>query len=1012
MPDDPVVCQHCSSGASWFDQYCGVCGKILPWPKWRVGDGRWHSDRGRVAVHPGEPSARVVFRNEGVVPAFLILRAEDIAQLPEWIDRRRLGERIIHLLPGVDHEAEIEIPLARPELDRILREDKGRQRTLYLEAPLSFLTNLVELQEGRWGSRPFRLTMAIARQPWLSPAGSLYRFLPSERLADPGFEHTVEIHNEAAERIELHEVDILEDPEFGPAGLTRLEAESVVHREEVSDPVFIDPGEIRTDRLTLRLDQRLAEGAVGWFSAMVEYALGYEGEVLRIRSQVRGTIGRGPTLELAGDAMLTVPWEKLEEKQPLTLFNPGCIPVRVVAVEVERQDGTPAPEPDWLVLKGIAEDDLVGAGERRSVVIRFDPGARMREEYDEAWLHRTVRIRHDGWPVPDRRQVTLAIDAQLGRVRECTAGLDFGTTNSLVCLQGEELAHPLLLELDTRPPGIQLPSLMYFKENPDPGGEFGRFLFGHLVDSYAGANPAHLVRSIKTLVGRDPKMQVFFLRKRDHGGYDRETKTSQDLLNIFIAELRRRAERGAVRLKRAEREDLGLEASQAVIRRAVFSHPAEVTDEMRQALMEAAHRTGINTSDDSESFAENYCADEATAAVLAYVDSRIAAHLAEDEVGPELRDGERILCFDMGGGTTDLAAVEVDGMRAHVAAGDGEPPRVVVRLRTNAGDRFGGDDLDVAVASFFLDHILHRSEEQGAPVILDEIREAIESRSYAEFFKGYQSRNRGSRRRPDSDDDIQEKALRIYNKAMEVLRQAEWAKRRLSEEDEAVDVTLSGTDWPRHRSEAEKAAAAENFEVRLARSTFEGRVRHEIRKRLSLLDGVVERADWEWRSVTTLLFSGQSVRIPALREEIINHVKKQRGEGGEKLTVVEPDDPWGFDPKHCVAIGAAILGRCQVAPVPWLELRSWLREKLTFDLQIRYGRVFRKLAGLELGTPLPAEAEVPVSGPIEELQLYRAKKLHVRFRFPKTTEVRVRVEGPADYWVIAGGKKYPGGVIS
>jgi hypothetical chaperone protein len=1005
---------------SGSDQYCGVCGTVLARLRWSTPeeDG-WHSGDGHVTVRAATRSARVRFRNEGVVPAGLVLRAEEIEQLPDWVDRNRLAEQLLTLLPGSNETAaeipivELEIPLVPARLAPLFEDqDSAVRSSLQREAHLPFLTNLNELRDGRWTSRPFKLTLLADRKPWISPAGSFYRFLPLERLAGDGIEHRITVHNETLQALDLTKVQISDDPEPGPAGYVRLPADAILHRNSL-DRQRIEAGEIWTDVLQLSIPG-LPSKALGWFSAVVEY----QGESVDGRERhpilcrVQGTVGRGPTLLAMGPSALVIPLEQIREEHSFVLENPGQIPVAVEALEIlyEHQgEEEGAPERDWLSLAGLAAGDVLAPGEVRTLSVRLQPSLRTRAELDYPDNQRRIRIRHDGLPRP-AQSLDLEVSAYFGRAEPFTAGIDFGTSNSVVCITGPERAFALRLEPGSDCPNDRLRSLMYFEGNA-PGNPDERFVFGEEAFSSAAIRPENLVRSIKTVVARDPGTRYVFYKRT--AGLKRVTKTPQDLLNRFISELRSRAESGVNQLPVDSYRDLELEiGTQIMLSQAVFSHPVTITQEARRALMEAAHGAGINESvREIDDFFEQSCIDEATAAVLAYVQVRIQdPPLLE---APRT-DCERVLCFDMGGGTTDLATVEVLQMDSFLSDRTGKT-RVVVNLEAKDGARFGGDDLDEMLADMILAEVQQQSEAQSAPVLPDDLRRAIRSLSYSDFKTSFQLR-RGARpgqETPAGDTRIEDEALALYKLANEILDKAEEAKRQLSSMPESEPVVLTGTGWPRQKADAQ--ADATNFEVVLHRADFESQVRDRIKAQLHLLDNVVSGAGWEWSSVTTLLFTGQSSRIPVIREEVARHVMERRGPEAPPLLRIEPGLA-RFDPKNCVAIGAAIWGRNRNNG-SWLEIHNRVRERLTFDLETRIGPRFRPVAGLQKGQTLPAQGSVAVQKGTTELRLHRdgSREHHVRFRFPPVKEegeLTVHVNGLSDYAVVVDGREIKGEVRS
>jgi molecular chaperone DnaK (HSP70) len=1018
MPPTLLSCPTCQSRVSDFDQYCGVCGTVLTRLRWSTPeeDG-WHSGNGHVAVLATARSAGVRFRNEGVVPAGLVLQAEDIAQLPDWIDRERLTEQFLVLWPssGEDTEiptVELEIPLVPARLAPLFEAQESEAPSdRHREAQLRFLTNLTELRDGRWTSHPFELTLLAARKPWISPAGSLYRFLPIERLAGDGIEHRLALHNEAVQDLELTEVQISDDPEPGPPGHLRLQGDAILHRRPL-ERQRIAAGAIWTDVLRLSIEG-MPSGTVGWFSVRVEY-LGESAdgrERHSISCRVQGRVGRGPTLRAMGPSALAIPLERIREEHSLAVENTGQIPVAVEAVELLRErhgQEVAAPERDWLSVTGLASGDVLEPGEVRRLALRLQPALRPRDELEVADSLRRIRVRHDGLPQP-AQSLDLEIAANFGRAEVFTAGIDFGTTNSVVCIVSQDRAYSLRLEGSLDSPSDRIRSLMYFESNA-PGSQTEKFYFGDEAFSSAAIRPENLVRSIKTVVARDPETRYVFYKRT--AGLQRVIKTPQDLLNLFISELRSRAECGVNELPVDAYRDLELEiGTQIILSQAVFSHPVAINLEARRALMEAAHRAGINeTVQEVDDFFEHNCIDEATAAVLAYVQGRVQDPPILDV---PLTDRERVLCFDMGGGTMDLAAVEI----LHMASFFADPTvntHVVVNLEAKGGARFGGDDLDEILADRILTEVQTQSEALGAPVLLEDLQRAIRSHSYSDFKIAFQLRHgaRTEPERPSEETRTEDEALALYKRASEILISAEAAKRKLFATAEGESIDLPGTGWPRRRSDAQ--AEAKNFEIVLQRADFEPQVRERVRNHLPLLDRVVSGAGWEWPSVTTLLFTGQSSHIPVIREEVTRHVTERRGEAPPLLRI-EPGLA-RFDPKNCVAIGAAIWGANRNNG-SWLEIHNHVRERLTFDLEMRIGPRFRPVPGLQKGQSLPAEGAVAVHKGTSELKLYRDgnKEHHVRFRFSplrEEGELTVRVKGLSDYTVIVDGQEFKGEVRS
>ena len=995
-------CQHCRTTCSLHDRYCAACGTPLVQLRWRADDGDWQEQGGRLAIRRGSSATTITIQNQGPVPAGLVLLADSLQQLPPWVLREQLQERAIIIEPG--GQAELEVPYVARQLEALFRSrsEHPSGQPVATEARLALLTTLCRRTELGWTARSLNIDLQVARDPWLRPGGSSYRFLPTELLEGEPFIHTLRLHNEHAEPIEIIDLQVGDTPDLvaPPASIAglplRLEAASIARLRADGAPRSLQPGQ--SSELSLQLALRpgaIPAGSVGWFSLLVRcrYRHSTPGSVQAI---VEGVVGRAPRL-VALDAPRTEhPALDHAATFPLRVANPGDLPLRITAIELLRADGQPCPEgqPDWFELQGIEVGTVLGPGHERGLRYELRPDKRPFDELDSEWCVRRVRLHHDGWGDVDQRVLELEVGAQLGRVRVATGihlGIDFGTSSSMVCLVRGENQIALQLDNDAQS-REQLPSLMYYRglSEDDPNGD--PFLYGHEADASAGIEPSNLVRSIKSVIAQHPSTRYHFLEELEPGRYRRRTYAPQHLLDLFITELRRRAERAVSNLSVQQLRTLQLDSGKVRFVQAIFSHPVEVSADMKQALMKSAHAAGLNREQRSaDDFLAGACVDEATAAALAYVYARMSGEVAADRPHMDL---ERVLGFDVGGGTTDVAAVEIRDMASFVA---GSNDTITVSLEVTAGNPlFGGDDLDELVAAWVLEEITRQSTEQGAPIAATEIEQAVGFRSFAEYYNGFKAR-RAHRRRGSTDEDaLQDQARAIYHKAMEVLRKSEEAKCALSYTD-SYELNFSGEAWPRRG----RPKALDNFVVNVRRDRFEVAVREQARKQAPLVERVRANAGWDWASVTTMLFTGQGTRVPAIREELLAHVQAKRGVQAEPLIIVQPDDGSGFDPKRCVAMGAAIWGTRQDAA--WITVRNRLAEVLTFDLQRPWGPFrYETVPGLERGTPLPIRATIDFDSPRGSLELYKDRKLHVTFSFPPASSVVVSVEGPGQYTLRAG----------
>jgi molecular chaperone DnaK (HSP70) len=979
-----AVCPSCSATASDWDRYCGSCGTPLARLRWHLHqDSRELGEDGRVAVRRGSHGLRLSVVNEGVVPAGLVLPAEALERLPNWVDQPRLAqlqERAITLEPG--QEQVLSIPFGLSELEALF-VGVDRQATPVLEAPIYLLTTLCQLAPGGWSPRPLKLSLVVAREPWFSPAASHYRFIPTERLRE-GLVHRVTLHNESAEDVSLEGLSLEEHPGAPPSwasDATHMAIEFLVEAPPPTDHPVLRAGESRS--FELRFLNPELQGLRFFSGRLVCRYTHRQGG--RIQALIQGVLGRAPTLVCDAPEPIGHPSVERDEVHSLVLKNPGDLPVQVTQIQVLKGE-EPATGPDWFHLDGVTPGEVIPPGGERTVHYTLALADRPQEEFDQAWSSRRFRIHHDG---AGARILERSVDAQLGVVQVPTGvfmGIDFGTSNSMVVLLRPDTRTHLALPLEGE--SLQLPSLMYYQGASGPGE--APFLFGSQADASAELNPANLVRSIKSVISRSPETWYHFLERSPEGAWRRRSYRPQELLDRFITELRLRAERAVSGLSMQQLRALRI-GPKVRFRQAIFSHPVEVDADMKAALMRASHVAGLNLQiSNIQEFIEERCIDEATSAALAYVYARLDP---SSRVGVEhpLSDRERVLAVDIGGGTTDVAAVELQDLASFW---EQDVEQVSVELHATAGDPlWGGDDLDLLLAEWILDELREQSARAGGEIQAQEIFQAAGFRSFGEYFNGYRARH------PKREGAL-EQAQALYNRAVEVLRKAEAAKCKLSEL-ERVEIRFSDQRWPREPGATEPEKAGE-FRVALSRERFERAVREQARGRIALLERACAAADWDWESLSTVLFTGQGTRVPCVREELLQFISGQRSEGAPKLLVVQPQDRSGFDPKRCVGMGASIWGTREEGE--WIKVRRRMNRELTHDVQTRWGPFhFRTIDGLERGTPLPACAVHAFRKPRSTLELFRDGQLHMSFTFPEpVSQVELVISGPGDIRAIAG----------
>ncbi len=208
-------------------------------------------------------------------------------------------------------------------------------------------------------------------------------------------------------------------------------------------------------------------------------------------------------------------------------------------------------------------------------------------------------------------------------------GIDLGTTNS--CVAVFEGGEPIVI---TNPGGARTtPSVVAFTKT-------GERLVGQVAKRQAVTNPDKTVSSIKRDMGSDVKVTI-----------DDKSYTPQEISAMILQKLKADAE-----------AYLGTKVTDAVI-----TVPAYFTDAQRQATKDAGKIAGLDVK---------RIINEPTAAALAY--------------GMDKEESQKIMVFDLGGGTFDVSLLDIS---------DG----VFEVLATAGNNKLGGDDFDDRIVNWLAD---------------------------------------------------------------------------------------------------------------------------------------------------------------------------------------------------------------------------------------------------------------------------------------------------------------------
>lgn len=223
-------------------------------------------------------------------------------------------------------------------------------------------------------------------------------------------------------------------------------------------------------------------------------------------------------------------------------------------------------------------------------------------------------------------------------------GIDLGTTNSVIAaLIGSEP------EIIANAEGSRLtPSVVAFTKD-------GERLVGQVAKRQSITNPERTIASVKREMGTDHKVKI-----------DDREYTPQEISAMILQKLKTDAE-----------SFLGEKINQAVI-----TVPAYFTDSQRQATKDAGTIAGLEVL---------RIINEPTAAALAY--------------GLDKKGEQKILVFDLGGGTFDVSVLELGDDVVEVKA-------------TSGNNRLGGDDFDERVVKYVAEEF---KKDQGIDLLQDKM---------------------------------------------------------------------------------------------------------------------------------------------------------------------------------------------------------------------------------------------------------------------------------------------------
>ncbi len=625
------------------------------------------------------------------------------------------------------------------------------------------------------------------------------------------------------------------------------------------------------------------------------------------------------------------------------LTNDSAMPVTVERVSSDRR---------WAEVYETPTGVIVPPGATYNIRVRVDMAKRDPSEMQAGLLDAKISLVTSP-PTPLGGLDAIQVRSQSTVVLPGCLGIDFGTSNCAVCYMpagdppdSPRARDPVALPLDfSEGGGIRvsqdnLASVLMRRLSNDPQRPDPEFAFGYEADQLADGAPDNTIRGLKRLLGLRPD-HVYPLRTSDPNCPVVKYKISE-LASRMLRHILHQAQSlapgsttlGGRLIDAAERsqdphhpspEDLK-KATAFRFAKAVFNHPVDASEGLKRTLYDCAVEAGLASERgadgvdrilDYPEFARTRLIDESTAAISHFVFQHPSVFNARDR---------HILCIDMGGGTTDISAMTFKTRERYTlpdgTSGIRRPLRLIYRKGIND---FAGMDLDRAIA---LRILVARADDKlqvkGRGRVMKELLDLVLQGYATDVIERYVADRMG---RLATSNEIQRVCETTVRAASALRAGAEEAKKRAGADPEGKMPFNVPGECPIVEDGGTLSTLTELLPVEISFRDVNALMQELVRARLPVLDEVVQKARWGWAKVDILLFTGQTSRAPAIREAILDHVRRARGGTLPQLVLPPPPGAPGstpgangdaradtrsdiiyFDPKMCVPAGAALRG--------------------------------------------------------------------------------------------------------
>ena len=824
----------------------------------------------------------------------------DTEDIPSWVTIdtiRKLSTRVLNIQKGEKGAINIDINCVALA-DKIEKFIEGECSEDDITLTLKIHSG-VDIEFGKIAPHVRQLILRPEIPCLVTPNASIYRFLDQEKLRKKVVEHCFTLVNISPHPVSIKSIqcqDYLVSSRT-PIGFT-FDVDDIekqpLHRIPTyfcvkppkNQEIVIAPLE-QEDVYVSIVNPSREQDVMGWFASdimiyhdrSIRPSLGFLAGFVGQQPKLHWFWRKGSEYQVQKNGICYYNPEVINERKEykLVVENTGSLPIEITNVEYWSVRGGDQEEEwvrerlisgenNWISLDSVKGKKIMPET-TETFSFRLNPRNRTNDEWQQEYLRRQVRIFHNG---NRNTPLTLQINAQMGSIRKADNALlciDFGTSNSVVTIQNN--AHNVLFQsldkLGGVPSGIR--SLINFNYNQlyklRDNDDRGLFLYGQEAEGPKG-HSANLIQSMKSQLG---KLSSYVLSYRVQGQEQRLTTEYklQSVLNRFIGVLKTSAENNYKNLHPMVQEKIGGTATTVIFNKALLTHPVGMSEEALRIVYNATQSAGLNTNAydrpvDFAYFKENYCLDEASAAIIALITNKDFNRIKASH--------EKILCVDIGGGTTDISTIEVNKRKF-----DNTFQKMYLE-----GMYFGGDTIDeiivrLAIKGFFgakmtpyraaLEHAIN---VQNSFYFINDVttKYSFDSKIPLQLWTFY-------------------KSLREAAEIQKIASQCQTDfEIDLSNE---VDVVL-GENFPNLKCVISVQEIYQELDVQLER------IKEKIEDAMPYT--------WQFSDITTLLFTGQTTRIAHIRDQLISFLQ-QKGIGRQCKII--PNQQIPFDPKLCVSQG-------------------------------------------------------------------------------------------------------------